>query len=276
MIKNNVESNKRITLDAKHQEILEKIENEKKNLPSLKLELKSYLREFNVLKTIPKKDLTLEQFNHKYELKKKIIYLKNKVTDIQSDKLLNDYYLKVGTILCDYYNNLDNNDDKNSNQSDDENEEEKEDIKEETKKPNVLDFFNKPPSDTDVDKKETNYTNTKISDFVKTKSNFKRTSMLDEYLQQVDENYNKNIKIDNNSYKCPDCNNEEMILIPSEGIQFCKKCGLQQSIIIESEKPSFKDPPPEICYFSYKRLNHLNEYYDVLLLKIIIINTNLQ
>jgi len=48
-------------------------------------------------------------------------------------------------------------------------------------------------------------------------------------------------------------------LYPSDGLQICQKCGLQQNILIESDKPSFKDPPLEICYFSYKRINHFNE-----------------
>ena len=51
-----------------------------------------------------------------------------------------------------------------------------------------------------------------------------------------------------------------MVLYPSDGLQICEKCGLQQNILIESDKPSFKDPPLEICYFSYKRINHFNEF----------------
>jgi hypothetical protein len=62
-----------------------------------------------------------------------------------------------------------------------------------------------------------------------------------------------------NICKCPNCN-EEMILYPSDGIQICDKCGLQENILIESDKPSFKDPPMEVSYFSYKRINHYNEF----------------
>jgi hypothetical protein len=51
-----------------------------------------------------------------------------------------------------------------------------------------------------------------------------------------------------------------MTLYPSDGIQICESCGLQQNILIESDKPSFKDPPMEVCYFSYKRINHYNEF----------------
>ena len=34
----------------------------------------------------------------------------------------------------------------------------------------------------------------------------------------------------------------------------------EMKILIESDKPSFKDPPLEVCYFSYKRINHFNEW----------------
>ena len=50
-----------------------------------------------------------------------------------------------------------------------------------------------------------------------------------------------------------------MVLYPSQGFQICEKCGKQENIIIESDKPSFKDPPPEVAYFAYKRMNHFNE-----------------
>ena len=31
-------------------------------------------------------------------------------------------------------------------------------------------------------------------------------------------------------------------------------------IVIDSDKPSYKDPPKEISYFAYKRINHFNEW----------------
>ena len=40
----------------------------------------------------------------------------------------------------------------------------------------------------------------------------------------------------------------------------CKKCGDISYIVIDSDKPSYKDPPKEVCYFAYKRINHFNEW----------------
>ena len=114
-------------------------------------------------------------------------------------------------------------------------------------------------NDIKIDNKNDNtYTSMKISDFVKEESTFKKKDVLDEYLQKIDPNYVSRIKIDTNIYKCGECN-VEMIMYPSDGIQICENCGSQQNIFIESDKPSFKDPPIEVCYFSYKRINHYNE-----------------
>ena len=133
---------KRITLDAKHNEILNKIKEEQINLPSLKDELKSLLNQYNSLKKIPKKELSIEQFNSKYQLKKNIIELKEKIKTIKNNDSLNEYYLKVGDLLYQYYDNIDNianedkpNEENNSFMKSKSNQQLK-------KKSNVLDFFN--------------------------------------------------------------------------------------------------------------------------------------
>ena len=113
--------------------------------------------------------------------------------------------------------------------------------------------------DSKIDTKQDTYTSMKISDFVKEESIFKKKNVLEEYLQKIDPNYVSRIKIDIQIYKCPLCN-IDMTLFPSDGIQICEQCGTQQNILIESDKPSFKDPPMEVCYFSYKRVNHFNEW----------------
>ncbi len=37
------------------------------------------------------------------------------------------------------------------------------------------------------------------------------------------------------------------------------KCGKQQNYLIEHEKPSYKEPPKEVCFYAYKRINHFRE-----------------
>ena len=61
-------------------------------------------------------------------------------------------------------------------------------------------------------------------------------------------------------FTCKACN-YEMTLYATDGIQICEKCGIQENILIESDKPSFKDCNGESVNssFSYKRLNHYSE-----------------
>jgi hypothetical protein len=40
----------------------------------------------------------------------------------------------------------------------------------------------------------------------------------------------------------------------------CPDCGFRDMILVDSEKPSYKDPPREMSYYAYKKINHLNEW----------------
>ena len=83
-------------------------------------------------------------------------------------------------------------------------------------------------------------------------------SLLDDYLKNNDKNYIKNIKTKNLNI-CNNCN-VEMMIYNIECITECPKCGRINYIIIDSSKPNYKDPPPEVSYFAYKRINHFNEW----------------
>lgn len=55
---------------------------------------------------------------------------------------------------------------------------------------------------------------------------------------------------------CPNCNTE---MLMNETFLDCSTCGYRDFILIDSEKPSYKDPPREMSYYAYKKINHLNE-----------------
>ena len=54
------------------------------------------------------------------------------------------------------------------------------------------------------------------------------------------------------------CSNCKMELshIHAEGVVECQKCGVLQNIINDTDRASYKDPPKESCYYSYRRSNH--------------------
>ena len=59
--------------------------------------------------------------------------------------------------------------------------------------------------------------------------------------------------------KCKYCNNGEMIPLSNEGILICNNCSNQICNFIDCEKPSYKEPPKEVCFYAYKRINHFRE-----------------
>ena len=269
--KENSYNNENITIDAKHNEMIEKFNKDKKSIPILKKELHKLIDDYKKSKNNELKN-TSEYIIERNQKKDAINELKNKIQSIINNDDLNNYYLNVGSLLHNYYENIENykNEDEDRNL---EIENLEEDIigitslsKKKTKTQNsVIDFFNKREEEKDIeisdnnDSSEYNYTSMKISDFVKEEATFKKKNFLDDYLKKIDTNYVSKIKIDGKIYKCDQCSNE-MTLYPSDGIQICNQCGNQEFILIESDKPSFKDPPLEVCYFSYKRINHFNEW----------------
>jgi hypothetical protein len=46
----------------------------------------------------------------------------------------------------------------------------------------------------------------------------------------------------------------------NDGLIVCQNCNAVEFVILDHEKPSYKDPPKEASYFCYKRGNHLNEW----------------
>lgn len=58
---------------------------------------------------------------------------------------------------------------------------------------------------------------------------------------------------------CEECGTE-MNMCLNEAVLTCPKCGFQENILVDSDKPSYKDPPRENSYYAYKKINHFNEW----------------
>jgi hypothetical protein len=185
--------------------------------------------EINKTKKIPKLEKQLCNLKEKLKNEKKIenrlnikdnIKLINK--EIKSIKKENsDYYLKNSKYLFDYF-------------------ESKKNIAENKNTKKLLNnFFN-------IDKKKSNNNNDVDDNIIK-------------YLSNIDDNY-----IDLNKYViesniCKKCNKGELIHVDIEGIVICNNCSNAFELLIENEKPSYKEPPKEVCFYAYKRINHFRE-----------------
>ena len=85
------------------------------------------------------------------------------------------------------------------------------------------------------------------------------TSTVQKYLSNVDESF---IDVNNfviQTYVCRSCFKGELIPVEHEGILVCNNCSESIPYLVENEKPSYKEPPKEVCFYAYKRINHFRE-----------------
>ena len=83
-------------------------------------------------------------------------------------------------------------------------------------------------------------------------------SAASQYLANIDEKF---IDVDSLAVpvdKCAHCGGE-MVSIDHEGLMVCKQCSRSEQFLIENERPSYKDPPLEVSFYAYKRINHFRE-----------------
>jgi hypothetical protein len=51
----------------------------------------------------------------------------------------------------------------------------------------------------------------------------------------------------------------ELVSVEHEGVKICNKCGIRTHYLLTNDKPSYKEPPKEVCFYAYKRINHFRE-----------------
>ena len=90
-------------------------------------------------------------------------------------------------------------------------------------------------------------------------SNTATKSIVNKYLCNVDESFININSYIHSSNVCQFCKKGEMIPLEDEGVLLCNLCFRNSTYLIENEKPSYKEPPKEVCFYAYKRINHFKE-----------------
>ena len=87
------------------------------------------------------------------------------------------------------------------------------------------------------------------------------TNHTNEYLVNIDEKFINMEKFVSEVSICRACNRGELVPVDYEGVVVCndRMCGKQFQFLMENEKPSYKEPPKEVCFYAYKRINHFRE-----------------
>jgi hypothetical protein len=218
------------TLDNKHNEIIKSFKhNEEVVIPKY-------------LKQIEKLELMLNKSKKKMELLDNINKCKNIIKSLKNKE--KNYYLNNSKYIFDYFENK-----KNISTCDTFENSDKNNI--------VKQFFSLNVSDELNNTISIEANNTKIKDENFTKIN--NNNFIDKYFNNIDSKYLNYDKFIYPSDICSVCKRGEMVYVESEGMSICSNCSNSIKYLIEIDKPSYKEPPKEVCFYAYKRINHLKE-----------------
>jgi hypothetical protein len=222
----------RTTLDAIHNQKVQNMIEQKENINIYKQQLSDLKKKINETNS----DIEIWRIEREAEL------LEKKIKSIDNGSELMDYYLRTGDILYNYY-----------------------DIQEQIQQGTKVFSSNKAKPGSilaileEVAHEEKQQKNDNI--IPPEKKGLQRNQLLNEYLQIEDPTMARNVseEYDDVWTTCDACGNE-MIMCLNEANLTCSKCGHQEFILVDSDKPSYKDPPREVCYYAYKKINHFNEW----------------
>lgn len=233
------DKNKKSTLNNHHRIILEKFKKENKKLPKYKTELEKLRSKIIKLEKKSDKDCTDKEIQVKFSIRDNIINLENKIKSIQEQKEKTNYFLNTFDLLNDYFENKNNCSECDISEPEEENQN------------TLLNFFKKKDdSQMSMDK------------FINKKNKVNKTDLYERYLNKIEPKYSGKYEFINNFDLCPQCKIKKM-LIQNEGRYVCPGCGRSDNIIIDSEKPSYKEAMSSDCSsFAYKRSNHFSEWLN--------------
>ena len=211
-----------VTLDIKHKEFLNEFnKDENYTIPELKFERQEYKKKIEQ----ESHELTIEQI---LDLEDKINEISEKIKEVKSKK--KEYFLDNSKFIFEYFENKKSISDGNTIQST-------------TNKSKLVNTFFKIKEDT-------------VNELKQQKDN---NNIVVKYLSNIDDSF-----LDINSFVCQTdvcqiCHKGELIPLEDEGIMVCNSCSRSIPYLIENEKPSYKEPPKEVCFYAYKRINHFKE-----------------
>ena len=84
-------------------------------------------------------------------------------------------------------------------------------------------------------------------------------NIVQKYLSNIDDSFLDIQSFMHSNDVCSFCNKGELIPLDDEGVLICNVCFKNIPYLIENEKPSYKEPPKEVCFYAYKKINHFKE-----------------
>ena len=218
------------TLDGKHKEIMTDFSKDECDIiPRLKEEKQQLLQQISnsTLNSNTNSSLPIEQV---MEIKDRIKEIKNTINEIKSRK--NNYFLDNSKYIFEYFENKKNID----------NTDESGETGNSSKSQLLFNFFKIQKTEKDNSLSEN-----------------RNKNIVQKYLSNIDESFiDMNLFVKSTDV-CQSCYKGELIPLDDEGVLICNICAVSIPYLIENEKPSYKEPPKEVCFYAYKKINHFKE-----------------
>jgi predicted nucleic acid-binding Zn-ribbon protein len=235
------------TLEAHHQQRLRSFGEQKDQLTILKAE---FAEKRKALRKAPAHTDEWQQLSDAIDA------LKCQITAVETDTNRLDYFLNVGDMLFQYYDAQDTLASGTDMPA----------AKAPIRMPanSVLSYFMEEGGGNDTAISHVSPVGPKKASVIDSKDGLNRDKMLERYLAIVEPSAIKSGIMPGSGIEpgwgcCPTCD-VEMTFYQNEALLGCPKCGHEEFILVDSEKPSYKDPPREITYFAYRKINHFNEW----------------
>jgi len=229
-----------VTLDNIHQDKVGEIK--EKDITTYKDELAELTTKRNELL----KDPSSQNSGQIMNISERIRETEKNIDMLKSNGFMKDYYLEAGDILFKYYEGIENVETTRTDASPTDG--------------GILSYLG-----TATDEETTG---DEVSDTSDTFDFFdipaSREDLRHMYLKKIDvvdetDTKKSTSKLKSKPNVCANCKTE-LSHIHAEGVVECKTCGVLQNIINDTDRASYKDPPKESCYYSYRRSNHFNEW----------------
>jgi hypothetical protein len=241
---------KNATIESLHNNYLKRVQQDdvqalierSEALQREKMEIEKKLKDLNV-KELP--NFTDNEIYQMFLLDDRLVQIENEFLQLQKEDTeteLTKYYLTMGKVLFDYYKEEDN-----------------EQTTGEVGKDSVVvneSLLKEKKSILELFKKEEDEVNYKLQNATKQYLKLQSESIpvdqsLDVHLDEEEDEDDGDI--------CETCGIEK-ILNRVEAIMICPSCSKIDHMLIDSNKPHYKDLPREFSSYSYKRINHFNEW----------------
>ena len=210
-----------VTLDLKHKEFLNEFSKDEIQVDQHKEEIQALKRQL-----VNEQDLSVED---QLNLKDRIAELKATIREIKMRK--KEYLLDNSSLIFEY-------------------------------------FENKKNISTGTNKQAITNKSKLVNNFFKIKeSRDEKATALQKNSQNIVLQYLTNVNadfLDMSQYVypadvCQVCHKGELVSLEEDGLMVCTMCSRSVRCLVENEKPSYKEPPKEVCFYAYKRINHFKE-----------------